>query len=320
MSTPLGLLARRSATPALLGGALAAWFAVRRTGVPAVVCSVVVGAAAVGVLAALEWLLPRPGLAPRPAGTLASDLCFNALTMVVAIVLPAVVLVPLGRAVGATLGTTRLWPNELRPWVNVVACVLIVDFTSYWWHRLQHTTGESWLWRLHSVHHAPRHFDLWVGGRVHPLDVVVFTIVGYVLLGIAGAPSAAIDVTAFFASIVGLLHHTRTDVDCGWLNRIIPFADQHVVHHSVRVEDAGNYGNITTLFDQLFGTWQAPTPRAIPVGAWSLAPDYPQGNFAFQLRSPFGRAWEQARGTSGRIGNTPRAAVSNDARHESLPF
>jgi sterol desaturase/sphingolipid hydroxylase (fatty acid hydroxylase superfamily) len=301
-------VARRFATPALLVVAMAVWFTVRSTGMAAVVCSVVVSGAAVSALVGLEWLLPHQGLAPRPIGTLVSDLCFNALTMVVAIILPAIAFVPLGRALGGVLGTMWLWPVGLSPWLAVVACVLIVDFTSYWWHRLQHTTGDSWLWRLHSVHHAPHYFDLWIGARVHPLDVFVFTVVGYTMLGLVGAPVGAIDVTAFFASMVGLMHHTRLDADCGWLNRIIPFADQHVVHHSVRVEQAGNYGNITTLFDQLFGTWRAPTPRSpAPVGAWSLAPDYPQGDFVFQLMSPFGRRWERARRTP-----TPIADVTDD--------
>lgn len=301
-------MGRRCGTPVLLAGAMLAWMAARRAGVPALACSVGISVAAVLALFGLEWLLPRRGLAPRPPGTFASDLGFNALTMVVAIVLPAVVLVPLGRAVGDVLGTTRLWPPGVPPGPAAVACILLVDFTSYWWHRLQHTSGDSWLWRLHSVHHAPRHFDLWIGARVHPLDVVVFTVVGYGMLGLVGAPIAAIDVTAFFASMVGLMHHTRTDVDCGWFNRIIPFADQHVVHHSIRVGDAGNYGNITTLFDQLFGTWRPPTPRAAaPVGAWSLAPDYPQGDFVFQLLSPFGRAWERAQAgpRAGRLAGRP---------------
>ena len=67
------------------------------------------------------------------------------------------------------------------------------------------------------------------------------------------------------------------------------------MHHSIRPHDAGNYGNITTVFDQLFGTYRAPTPRkAAPLGAWSLAPDYPQGDFVFQLASPFGRRWARA--------------------------
>src|SRR5262249_45968276 len=179
-----------------------------------------------------------------------------------------------------------LWPARLPLAVAVVACIVIADFTSYWWHRLQHTTGENFLWRIHSVHHSPRHFDFWMGARVHPLDTLGFTTVAFAFLAVVGAPTTAIEVAAFFAAMVGAVHHTCADSDCRGLNRLIPFADHHIVHHSIQPHDAGNYGNITTLFDTLFGTYRAPTPRnAAPLGAWSLSHDYPQGDILFQIAS-----------------------------------
>src|SRR5262249_17335488 len=99
----------------------------------------------------------------------------------------------------------------------------------------------------------------------------------------------------FFASMVGAVHHTSVDTDCRFLNRIVPFADHHIVHHSIRPQDAGNYGNITTIFDQVFGTYRAPTPRrCAPVGAWSLTTTYPQGSYLLQMLTPFGASWRRA--------------------------
>src|SRR6185312_9716465 len=106
----------------------------------------------------------------------------------------------------------------------------------------------------------------------------------------------AIEAAAFFASIVGAMHHSRAQTRCAWLNRLFPFADSHVVHHSRLPEENGNYGNITTLFDQLFGSYIAPRVEPAPVGAFSLAADYPQTDLVFQLRSPFGRHWLRAKG------------------------
>jgi hypothetical protein len=144
-------------------------------------------------------------------------------------VLPPFVVIPFGRAVGGALGSTALWPGRLPLWASTGAAVLVADLTSYWWHRLQHTTGESWPWRLHSVHHSPRHFDLWMGARVHPFDTLVFTIVAFGVLAALGAPTVPIEIAAFFAAMVGAVHHTSVDTDCTWLNRVVPFADHHVV-------------------------------------------------------------------------------------------
>ena len=283
------------ATPALLVTSMLAWIVLWTTGVPPVASSLAASIVMVAGLLLLERVTPRPGLGPRPAGTLRSDVAFTATTTMVAIVAPSWLVIPLGRAVAAELGTARVWPAGLPLWASALAAVLVADLTSYWWHRLQHTTGESWLWRLHSVHHSPRHFDFWMGARVHPLDTLGFTIVGFGVLAALGTPRVAIEIAVFFAAMVGAVHHTRVDTDCRWLNRVIPFADHHVVHHSIFPHDAGNYGNITTLFDGLFGTYRAPTPRSCaPVGAWSLAEDFPQGAYAFQLLTPFGRFWRRA--------------------------
>jgi sterol desaturase/sphingolipid hydroxylase (fatty acid hydroxylase superfamily) len=286
---------RALVTPALLLAAMVAWIVLWTAGVPSLASSLLASTVLVAGLLLLERAMPRPGLDPRPSGTLRCDIAFTATTTVVALVAPSVVVIPLVRATTSALGVAPVWPAGLPLWANAIAAILVADLTSYWWHRLQHTTGDSWLWRLHSVHHSPRHFDFWMGARVHPLDAIGFTLVGYGVLAALGTPTVAIEISAFFASMVGAVHHTRVDTDCRWLNRALPFADHHVVHHSAFPHDAGNYGNITTLFDQLFATYRAPTPRwAAAVGAWSLAEDYPQGAYAFQLASPFGRFWRRA--------------------------
>jgi sterol desaturase/sphingolipid hydroxylase (fatty acid hydroxylase superfamily) len=286
---------RALATPVLLATSALAWTAMWKAGMPTLVASLGASVVIVTGLLLLECSIPRPGLAPRPQGTLRSDVAFTATTTVVAVVAPSLVVIPFGRAVTTSLGLPVAWPTHLPLWTSAVAAIVVADFTSYWWHRLQHTTGDSWLWRIHSVHHSPRHYDFWMGARVHPLDVLGFAIVSYGLLGALGAPTVAIEFAAFFASMVGAVHHTSVDTDCGWTNRIVPFADHHIVHHSIFPHDAGNYGNILTVFDQLFATYRAPIPRGCPpVGAWSLAHDYPQGAYGFQMLSPFGRYWRRA--------------------------
>ena len=286
---------RALVTPGLLAASMVTWIALWTSGLPSVATSLLASLVMVGGILLLEWAIPRPGLDPRPAGTLRSDVAFTATTTLLAIAAPPFVVVPLGHVAGGTLGSAALWPARLPLWASSVAAIVIGDFTSYWWHRLQHTTGDSWLWRLHSVHHSPRHFDFWMGARVHPLDTLVFTIVAFGVLAAIGAPTPAIEIAAFFAAMVGAVHHTAVDTDTRWLNRLVPFADHHVVHHSILPHDAGNYGNITTVFDQLFATYRAPTPReCAPVGAWSLSADYPQGAYAFQILVPFGRFWRRA--------------------------
>lgn len=291
------------ATPAIVVACLPAWFALHAWWDEPLICSLALQAVIVALLVALEVAIPHRTLSPRPSGTLHLMIFYNLAAVAVAVLLPSVVYVPLARAGGGALGLTALWPAGPPLWLHVAAVLLIVDFNSYWWHRLSHRppAGQEWMWRLHSIHHAPTHFDVWMGPQVHPLDVAVFGLVGYGFVALLGAPPLAIEASAFFASVVGAIHHLRAETDCGWLNRIIPFGDSHVVHHSALPHEDGNYGNITTFFDQLFGTYKEPRVDPAAVGAWSMSPDYPQRDLRFQLLSPFGRHWSRAKRSTATI-------------------
>src|SRR5262249_28511029 len=150
-------------TPILLGAAMVAWVALWTIGIVPLVASLAASIVMVVGLLILERLMSRPGLDVRPAGTLRSDMAFTATTTLMAVVIPSVVIIRLGRGAATMLAIPSLWPAALPLWASAVLAVLVADLTSYWWHRLQHTTGESWLWRLHSVHHSPRHYDFWMG-------------------------------------------------------------------------------------------------------------------------------------------------------------
>lgn len=295
-SRPLALrLFRAFATPLLLAGCLVVWFIGVHIGLGTF------GAAMAGTvlmlfgILLLEKMLMRPDLPPRTPGSLRVDYAFNFTSVFAAIVIPSFIYIPFGHAAAEAMGTVNLW-GDMALWQAALLSILAVDFFSYWWHRIQHTCGDTWLWRLHSVHHATTHYDFWMGARVHPFDVLGFGLTGYGLVSILGAPQIAVEFTAYFAALVGAVHHTGAQTDCSWFNRIIPMGDHHIMHHSRMKEHNGNYGNITTFFDQLFGTYIEPWPETTPPqGAWSIVDDYPQNKFWYILLSPFGRRWKEVK-------------------------
>jgi len=291
---PIGNLVARFATPLFVAACLPVWFALVGAGVPMLGASLCLLAMMVTLTISLERWLPNRRLQARPAGSWHVILFYNGfVSPAVAVALPSLVLVPTARWLGDRLGTTSLWPQTSLA-MDLWLVIILTDFTSYWWHRAEHTlVAWSLPWRLHSVHHAPRFYDFWMGAQVHPVDVVVFGLVGFTLLAALGAPLVALEAGACFAAIIGGIHHLGAETRGGVLNWLIPFADHHAVHHSVRPDENGNYGNITTLFDQLFGSYVEPRPGdESPIGAFSLADGYPDLDLGVQLRSPFSaRLW-----------------------------
>ncbi len=296
---PTTLLRRlgRWTTVGLVVGCIPAHVLLQRLGLPALGSAGLVLLTMALTCLALEWWIPRGGLGERPPGTVSLDIFYNALSGGLNVLVPALVLIPLGHAVAPRFDGAPLWPQDLPFWLDVVLCTLLADFVSYWWHRLEHSPRFPDLWRIHAVHHTPRYYDFFMGGHVHPLDVIIFACITAGLAALLGVPEATIDATMLFAAVVGGMHHLDAETDLGVLNRLIPFADHHTVHHSRATDENGNFGNITTLFDQLFGTWLPPRPFADqPTGAWSITADYPHDSLWFQLMTPFGRTWRKAKG------------------------
>src|SRR5262245_54594246 len=89
--TSVGRAARAFVTRALLVIAIVVWSAAWSLGVPPLAASALGSALVVGGLLGLEVVRPRPGLDPRAAGTLASDMLATATTTVVALGLPSFV-------------------------------------------------------------------------------------------------------------------------------------------------------------------------------------------------------------------------------------
>src|SRR5215471_13602746 len=89
---------RALATPALLAASVVAWTVLWREGVPSLASSFLASIVMVAGLLLLERTMPRPGLEPRRPGTLRSDVAFTAITAVVAVAMPSLVVIPLGQS------------------------------------------------------------------------------------------------------------------------------------------------------------------------------------------------------------------------------
>jgi sterol desaturase/sphingolipid hydroxylase (fatty acid hydroxylase superfamily) len=91
----------------------------------------------------------------------------------------------------------RLWVQSLPGPAQVALGLLVIDFVSYWRHRLMHTV--PFLWRIHAVHHSSEHMDWLASVRVHPLDTVLGRAATFVPLFALGFSKGS------FGGVVGLL-------------------------------------------------------------------------------------------------------------------
>jgi sterol desaturase/sphingolipid hydroxylase (fatty acid hydroxylase superfamily) len=95
---------------------------------------------------------------------IARNVTLSGLSAFVAVVLEAILIVPVARWASAReVGLLHLLP--LPPWAAVVVAVVLLDYTLWWWHWASHHVRL--FWRFHLVHHVDRDLDASTALRFH---------------------------------------------------------------------------------------------------------------------------------------------------------
>lgn len=136
--------------------------------------------------------------------------------------------------------------------------LLVGDFFVYWYHRSAHSFGESFLWRMHTVHHSIPYFTAAHGARAHPLE----TVNTYFWYGAAGGALGVGSEATFTGAVMGIFfmsaHHVNADTSIGIFRHILVTTEMHRWHHNIDYENAKNYSLLFTFWDKLFGTHNQP--------------------------------------------------------------
>jgi sterol desaturase/sphingolipid hydroxylase (fatty acid hydroxylase superfamily) len=193
-------------------------------------------------------------------------------------------------AVGALLVASAIaWLPGANAWplpLQIVMGLAAAEFGSYWLHRWSHT--DSWLWRVHLLHHVPDRLNLANAITAHPINAAYDKAARLLPLLVLGLSPDAMLFIALFGVTQSLVTHANVAGTIGWLDRVIGSAELHRRHHSTDPDQAGNFGTALPLWDQVFGTYRrqgAPSE----VGVFHPA-QYPgELELARLLRWPFSR-------------------------------
>jgi sterol desaturase/sphingolipid hydroxylase (fatty acid hydroxylase superfamily) len=168
---------------------------------------------------------------------------------------------------------------------TLVASVMLLDLTIYLQHRLLHAV--PWLWRIHRVHHADPEVDVSTGLRFHPLESVLSMLLKAGVVIAFGMPAIGVLIFEIILNGAAMFNHTNASLPHAvdrWTRLILVTPDMHRIHHSRNLEEANrNFGFSVSWWDRLFGSYRAPSGRAV---AMSIGlPDEPVAAEHIQLRS-----------------------------------
>lgn len=191
---------------------------------------------------------------------------------------------------GAAFGIENLvaleigsWPH----WTQLLVMFFLVDFLSWWTHRLLHRV--EFLWNFHKVHHSVKQMGFAAHLRYHWMETVVYKSIQYVPMAMIGFGIQDFFIVHMFALAIGHLNHANLGWDYGALRYFFNNPKMHIWHHAKNIGDnkyGVNFGISLSLWDYLFGTAYIPHDgRDIELGY--DGDDQMPGSFVGQSLAPF---------------------------------
>ena len=168
--------------------------------------------------------------------------------------------------------------------------MLLLDLIgAYTAHLVEHKVRP--LWMVHLVHHTDHTVDTTTANRHHPLESMIryaFSLIGVVVVG---APIGIFMLYQSRSVVLSQFNHAnislpkKVDKALSW---VIVSPDMHKVHHHyVLPYTDSNYGNIFSIWDRLFGTYQYLAPEKKVYGVDTFPDEKENASIWGLLKQPF---------------------------------
>ncbi len=160
---------------------------------------------------------------------------------------------------------TLLYQIRQFPLVQFIVGLVLLDFWTYLWHRLNHRS--EFLWRFHRVHHTDRAMDVTSAGRFHVGELGLSGLIRLGVIALAGLSPSQVLVHEVVLVTVAMFHHAKLDL--GRFDRplrwLIVTPGMHQIHHSrMPAEMHSNFASILSVWDRV-GRSFVPQPQKTPV-------------------------------------------------------
>ncbi|HVT02467.1 MAG TPA: sterol desaturase family protein [Thermoanaerobaculia bacterium] len=176
--------------------------------------------------------------------------------------LQAPFLVPVARRVeDEKLGL--LYQLPLGPATRTILGVLLLDYTLWWWHWMNH--GIGFFWRFHLVHHVDRDLDASTAIRFHFGEMSLSVFYRMAQVRLLGIDRRATAIWQWLLMISIFFHHSNIRLSPRTerlLVKLLVTPRMHGIHHSdYRDETDSNWSSLLSWWDYLHGTMRLDIPQ-----------------------------------------------------------
>jgi len=156
----------------------------------------------------------------------------------------------------------NLVPWRMEPlWWTFIPCLLLLDFSSYWAHRISHY--NRFFWATHVVHHTAENYNLTVSFRLSWAQH--FKLLFFLPVAFAGFHPVVFFIVNQVAVLFQFWQHTEYIKKLPrFFEWLIVTPSNHRVHHGSNEKYLDkNFGVILIIWDKIFNSYQPEEERPI---------------------------------------------------------
>ena len=160
------------------------------------------------------------------------------------------------------MGLLRLIPMPRA--LRVVLGFLLLDYTLYLWHWMNHRAPL--LWRFHAVHHVDLDLDSTTGLRFHFGEMAMASAFRAAQVLLLGVDRETLRLWQQTLVVSVAFHHSNLELPIEverLLNAVIVTPRMHGIHHSTRADETdSNYSSLLSVWDRLHRSLRLDVPQA----------------------------------------------------------
>ncbi len=180
-------------------------------------------------------------------------------------------------------------PWRHNVWLYYISLFLLLDLGEYTYHRVMHKIDM--LWKFHLVHHSDMKVDISTTVREHPGETVVRVSFLMLWVFLLGPVVSVLMLRQVFQTFFNIMAHTEFRLPRR-LNTVVGAIfitpNLHHVHHHYELPYTDcNYGDVLSIWDRLFGTYQELSKNQVNFGIDTHMDVVPDSGFLAILKIPF---------------------------------
>lgn len=216
------------------------------------------------ILVIIQWLIPVNRYQRNWDKSALIDISYS---FILALCTPLFLIVPvaiLDNLISLNSSLKNIPEQFASQWsipLQIFIAVLVVDFVSYWRHRVMHL---KWLWPIHAIHHSSRRLNWLSTERFHPLNYFITSTINTLLVQLLFGPEVTL-IGAFLRRFYNFFIHANIKMNYGYLGYLLVSPCFHHWHHSLNKQAKDkNYSTFFSCIDLLFGTFYLPPDATYP--------------------------------------------------------